>query len=441
MGRVIRENQAFRRAEVSVEEARSLFADEPYKLEMISELAERGELLTVYFNDRAGEAAWYDLCRGPAHVPSTGKIGEVKLLASSGAYWRGDSQNKMLQRIYGTAFPDRKQLKQYLELREQAEARDHRKLGRELDLVWFNDVAPACPFFFPKGAFIYNRLVDLMRSLYGKYGYEEVITPQVLDVEMWHKSGHWDAYRENMYFVELDGRTHAVKPMNCPSHALMFGSRLHSYRDLPVRYADFGRLHRYEPSGVTAGLTRVRSFAQDEAHIFCREDQVEAAVTAFIDMLLEVSHLCGFADVKIDLSTTAGEVGRLRRDVGNGDPAAARGADPPRRRVQDRRGRRRVLRARRSTSWSPTRCSGTAQLGHVPARLPDAERFGLEYLRHGRRRPSAAGHGASRRCWAASSGSWASGFEHTGGNSRCGWRRSRSRSSRSPKTTWPTPSR
>lgn len=303
MARVIREGQAFRRAEVTVDEARELFASEPYKLEMIDELAEKGELLTVYFNDRDGGPAWYDLCRGPAHVPSTAKIGEVKLLTSSGAYWRGDSNNKMLQRIYGTSFPDRKQLKAYLELREQAEARDHRKLGRELDLVWFNDVAPACPFFFPKGAFIYNRLVDLMRSLYLKYGYEEVITPQILDVEMWHKSGHWDAYRENMYFVELDGRTHAVKPMNCPSHAIMFGSRLHSYRDLPVRYADFGRLHRYEASGVTAGLTRVRSFAQDDAHIFCTEDQVEGEVNAFIDMLLEVYHLFGFEDVKIDLST------------------------------------------------------------------------------------------------------------------------------------------
>jgi len=303
MARVIRENQSFRRAEVSVDEAKELFATEPYKLEMIGELADQGQTLSVYFNDRDGEPAWYDLCRGPAHVPATGKIGEVKLLASSGAYWRGDSNNKMLQRIYGTAFPDRKQLKAYLELREQAEARDHRKLGRELDLVWFNDVAPACPFFFPKGAFIYNRLVDMMRSLYRKYGYEEVITPQILDVEMWHKSGHWDAYRENMYFVELDGRTHAVKPMNCPSHAIMFGSRLHSYRDLPVRYADFGRLHRYEASGVTAGLTRVRSFAQDDAHIFCTEEQVEGEVNAFIDMLLEVYHLFVFEDVKIDLST------------------------------------------------------------------------------------------------------------------------------------------
>ena len=304
MAKIIRENQVFRRAEVEADEARKLFADEPYKLEMIGELADKGESLSVYFNDHGGDGpAWYDLCRGPAHVPSTGKIGEVKLLTSSGAYWRGDSDNKMLQRIYGTSFPDRKQLKQYLELREQAEARDHRKLGRELDLVWFNDVAPACPFFFPKGAFIYNRLVDMMRSLYRKYGYDEVITPQVMDVDLWHKSGHWDAYRENMYFVELDGRMHAVKPMNCPSHAIMFGSRLHSYRDLPVRYADFGRLHRYEPSGVTAGLTRVRSFAQDDAHIFCTEEQVEAEVNAFIDMLLEVYHLFAFEDVKIDLST------------------------------------------------------------------------------------------------------------------------------------------
>lgn len=300
MARVIAEDQPFRREELSRDQARELFAarGEPYKLEILDEIPD-GEAVTVYWN---GDA-WVDLCRGPAHLPSTGRIGAVKLLASSGAYWRGESNNRMLQRIYGTSFPEQKQLDGWLELRAEAERRDHRRLGRELDLVWFSDMAPACPFFFPAGATIYNLLVDLIRSRYRKYGYDEVITPQVLLADLWRQSGHWDAYRENMYFVEFEGQTHAVKPMNCPSHALMYAAGRHSYRDLPIRYADFGRLHRYEPSGVTAGLTRVRSFAQDDAHIFCRPDQVEAEVHAFVAMLTEVYELFGFTDVQIDFAT------------------------------------------------------------------------------------------------------------------------------------------
>ncbi|NUP99031.1 MAG: threonine--tRNA ligase [Armatimonadetes bacterium] len=300
MNRLIKADQRFRREEISRDEARELFAarGESYKLEIL-EAIPADETVSVYWND----AAWVDLCRGPAHVPSTGRLGAVKLLGSSGAYWRGDSNNKMLQRIYGISFPDKKELQRYVELREEAERRDHRRLGRELDLVWFNDLAPACPFFFPKGATVYNLLTELIRSLYRRYGYDEVITPQIMSVELWKTSGHYDNYRENMYFCEVDDQEYAVKPMNCPSHALMFGSRRHSYKDLPVRYADFGRLHRYEPSGVTAGLTRVRSFAQDDAHIFCRVDQIRDEVHAFIDMLMEVYTLFGFDDIQIDLST------------------------------------------------------------------------------------------------------------------------------------------
>ena len=302
MGRIIAADQPFVRAELSRDAARELFAGlgEPYKLEILDAIPPE-ETVSVYRNG-ADSQGWADLCRG-VHVPSTGRLGAVKLLTSSGAYWRGDSANKMLQRIYGTSFPSRKELAEWLRLREEAEKRDHRRLGRELDLVWFSDFAPACPFFFPKGALVYNKLVDLMRAMYRRFGYDEVITPQVLLVDLWRTSGHLEAYRENMYFCELDEQQYAVKPMNCPGHALMYGSRLHSYRDLPVRYADFGRLHRYEASGVTAGLTRVRSFCQDDAHIFCRPDQIEDEVFAFIDMLMEVYELFGFQDVKIDFST------------------------------------------------------------------------------------------------------------------------------------------
>ena len=304
MRRIIAEDQAFGRCEVSRDEARVMFEKlgEPYKLELLEAIPD-DERVSVYGNTNdARERVWFDLCRGP-HLPSTGRIGAVKLLTASGAYWRGDSANKMLQRIYGISFPDKKELAEWLRLREEAAKRDHRKLGRELDLVWFSDVAPACPFFFPKGALIYNKLTDLVRSLYRRFGYDEVITPQIMSVDLWKTSGHYDNYRENMYFVELDGQEYAVKPMNCPAHAIMFGSRHHSYRDLPVRYADFGRLHRYEASGVTAGLTRVRSFAQDDAHIFCRTDQIEDEVFAFIDMLMECYELFEFRDVRIDLST------------------------------------------------------------------------------------------------------------------------------------------
>ncbi len=299
MAKIIAENQPFRREELSRDAARALFErlGEPYKLELLDAIPD-GEAVSVYWS---GDG-WVDLCRG-VHVPATGRIGAVKVLTSSGAYWRGDSANKMLQRVYGTSFPEAKQLKEWLHLREEAEKRDHRRLGRELDLVWFDDHAPASPFFFPPGAFIYNRLVDLIRSRYQVFGYDEVITPQVLSADLWQTSGHMDNYRENMYFVQLEEQLHAVKPMNCPAHCLMFGAKLHSYRELPIRYADFGRLHRFEPSGVTAGLTRVRTFCQDDAHIFCRPQQIQQEVDAFCEMLLQVYRLFEFKDIRIDLST------------------------------------------------------------------------------------------------------------------------------------------
>jgi len=302
MRRIIKEDLPFERIEVSREEARKIFEErgEEIKLVRLEDIPE-GETITLY---RHGD--FLDLCRGP-HVQRTSQIGAVKLLEASGAYFKGDERNEMLQRIYGTAFASKKELDAYFARLEEIRKRDHRKLGRELDLFSFHPEAPASPFFHPKGAIIYNALVELMREKYRQYGYEEVITPQIFDISLWKRSGHYDNYRENMYFADawenVEDRKFSVKPMNCPSHCLIFGTRAHSYRDLPRRLADFGRLHRYERSGVVTGLTRVRSFAQDDAHIFCTPEQIEPEITALFDLIFEIFEIFGFEDIEIFLST------------------------------------------------------------------------------------------------------------------------------------------
>jgi threonyl-tRNA synthetase len=268
---------------------------ELYKVEIIGGLPE--EDVSLY---QQGE--FVDLCRGP-HVPSTGRLRAFKLTGVAGAYWRGDERNEMLQRIYGTAFASKTDLDAHLARIEEAKRRDHRRLGKELDLFSFDPAAPGSPFFHPKGAFVYNRLVSYMRDLYDRYGYEEVITPQVLDVDLWHRSGHYENYKDNMYFSQLDEREYAVKPMNCPAHCLIFALRKRSYRELPVRYADFGRLHRAERSGTLHGLTRVRSFSQDDAHIFCTPEQIGDEVGMLLRMVDEVYSDFGFSDRKVFLST------------------------------------------------------------------------------------------------------------------------------------------
>ncbi|MBM3926297.1 MAG: threonine--tRNA ligase [SAR202 cluster bacterium] len=277
------------------DEIKALHRGQPYKLELIDEIPE-DEALSTYTHD-----GFTDLCKGP-HVDSTAQIPAFKLLNVAGAYWRGSETRPMLQRIYGTAFESKEALDEHLHRLEEAEKRDHRKLGVELGLFLFNPIAPASPFFLPKGAKLYNTLVDYVRGLYKEYGYNEVITPQIFDTDLWKRSGHYEHYIENMYVVKTEEREYGVKPMNCPAHALIFGAGLHSYRDLPIRLADFGRLHRYERSGVTHGLTRVRTFAQDDAHIFCTPDQAEAEVHSFIKMLDETYKLLGFNDVRIALS-------------------------------------------------------------------------------------------------------------------------------------------
>jgi threonyl-tRNA synthetase len=298
MREILAEKSEFERVEVSREEAERTFRElgETLKLERLKDIPE-GETITLYKDGR-----FVDLCRGP-HVRDLSQVGAVKLLEASGVYFKGDEKNERLQRIYGTAFATQKEMDEHLAALEAARARDHRRLGTELDLFSFNPLAPAMPFFHPHGAAIYVALMDYVRELYARYGYGETITPQILDVELWKTSGHYDNYRENMFFTEADERVMSVKPMNCPGHCLIFATRLRSYRDLPIRYADFGRLHRYERSGVTNGLFRVRSFSQDDAHIFCTDEQVESEVLAVSEMILEVYRTFGFEDVRIELST------------------------------------------------------------------------------------------------------------------------------------------
>ena len=231
------------------------------------------------------------------------QIGAVKLLESSGVFYRGDESRERLQRIYGTAFASRAALDGYLADLELRRARDHRRLGPELDLFSFNQNAPGSPFFHPRGTVIYNLLVDYVQGLNRRDGFEEVRTPQILDVDLWHRSGHWDNYRQSMFFTEVDERQYAVKPMNCPTHCLIYKTGLRSYRDLPIRYADFGRLHRYERSSVITGLTRVRTFCQDDAHTFCTEEQVEAEVLRPVSTILEIYRTFGFDDILIEVST------------------------------------------------------------------------------------------------------------------------------------------
>ncbi|HZF23157.1 MAG TPA: threonine--tRNA ligase [Burkholderiales bacterium] len=248
------------------------------------------------------QANFTDLCRGP-HVPSTGKLKVFKLLKVAGAYWRGDSKNEMLQRVYGTAWAKKEDLDAYLFRIEEAEKRDHRKLGRQLDLFHLQDEAPGMVFWHPKGWAIWQQVEQYMREILSRHGYREVRTPQLMDRVLWEKSGHWDNYRELMFTTESEKREYAVKPMNCPGHVQIFNQGIKSYRDLPLRLAEFGACHRNEPSGALHGIMRVRGFTQDDAHIFCTEDQVQAEASAFIDLLQKVYADFGFSEILIKLST------------------------------------------------------------------------------------------------------------------------------------------
>ncbi|MCL5735570.1 MAG: threonine--tRNA ligase [Actinobacteria bacterium] len=296
MTRLLTEHRAFNRRQVSREEALKLFADEPYKSELIRDLPE-GSAISIYT-----QGEFTDLCRGP-HVPDTARIGAVALLSVAGAYWRGDSKKPMLTRIYGTAFPTKKELDEYLTRLEMARQRDHRRLGRELGLFSFHDEGPGFPFFHPKGMRVINALLDYWRREHVAAGYDETKTPIMLERTLWEHSGHWDNYKDNMYFTVIDEVDFAVKPMNCPGGTLIYKTDQHSYRDFPMRMAELGLVHRHELSGVLHGLFRVRMFTQDDAHIFCLPTQVEDEIVGVIDLVQRMYRTFGFERVHIELST------------------------------------------------------------------------------------------------------------------------------------------
>ncbi|MDH5823803.1 threonine--tRNA ligase [Luteimonas sp. RD2P54] len=268
---------------------------EDYKLRLIEDMPDETQMGLYHHQE------YVDMCRGP-HVPNTRFLKAFKLLRISGAYWRGDAKNEQLQRIYGTAWADAKQLKAYVERIEEAEKRDHRRIGKQQELFHLQEEAPGLIFWHPKGWALWQVVEQTMRRVYRDSGYGEVRCPQILDVSLWKKSGHWDNYKENMFFTESEKRTYAVKPMNCPGHVQVFNQGLHSYRDLPIRYGEFGSCHRNEPSGALHGILRVRGFTQDDGHVFCTEDQVEAEVAAFHEQAMRVYAEFGFEDVQLKLA-------------------------------------------------------------------------------------------------------------------------------------------
>ena len=301
MQEIIGEDQPFERDELSPGEAAEVFREmeEPYKLEILKEIGP-DEKVSIYRN---GDG-WCDLCRGP-HVPTTGRIKAFKLLSSSGAYWRGDESNKMLQRIYGISFPDKKELKAYLDRLEEAKRRDHRVLGQQLDLFSINDsVGPGLVLWHPKGARLRQEIENFWRTAHYAGGYDLVVSPHIGRSTLWETSGHLDFYQENMYApMDIDGQAYFAKPMNCPFHIMIYKSRLRSYRDLPFRWAEMGTVYRYERTGVLHGLLRVRGFTQDDAHIFCRPDQIEDEIARVLDFTLYILRAFGFDDFKVYIST------------------------------------------------------------------------------------------------------------------------------------------
>ncbi len=295
---LVGKNEKFVRKEISFEEAKKLFRGQPYKLELIEELKKAGEKNVSIYNS----GSFTDLCKGP-HLESSEPIKAIKLLKVAGAYWKGDEKNKMLQRIYGISFPEKSMLNEWVRQREEAEKRNHIKLGKELDLFSMHEESPGSPFFHARGMVIWNELAQLWRKEHLKKGYEELNTPVILKKELWERSGHWDHYKENMYFTKVDEEDYAIKPMNCPGGILIYQTKRHSYKDLPIRAGEMGTVHRHELSGVLNGLFRVRKFTQDDAHIFCTEEQIEEEIIGVIDLVdYFYTKIFGF-DYHVELST------------------------------------------------------------------------------------------------------------------------------------------
>ncbi|NIA16858.1 MAG: threonine--tRNA ligase, partial [Planctomycetes bacterium] len=296
MASIAASDKPFVRTEMSRKEAIAHVAGNKYKVDNINRAA--GDTISFYSHGDGFE----DLCRGP-HVGRTGQIGSFKIMSVAGAYWHGDATRKMLQRVYGTAWPNKKALAEYLNMLEEAKKRDHRVLGKQMDLFSFHDEGPGFAFLHPNGMVIWNAIVDYWRGVHQKYDYKEIKTPIILNEQLWKQSGHWDNYKENMYFTSVDNVDYAIKPMNCPGGCLIYKSRQHSYRELPIRNAELGLVHRYEASGVMHGLVRVRQFTQDDAHIFCTPGQIESEVVGVIDLVFELYKAFGFEDFHIELST------------------------------------------------------------------------------------------------------------------------------------------
>jgi len=297
MAELVKKDELVTRKVLPRDEAIAYFKSigEAYKAEIVESIPP-GEDVSLYT-----EGKFTDLCRGP-HVPSTGKLKVFKLMKLAGAYWRGDSKNEMLQRVYGTAWAKKEEQDAYLHMLEEAEKRDHRKLGKQLDLFHFQDEAPGLIFWHPKGWTIWQQVEQYMRRVYQENGYQEVKAPQILDRALWEKTGHWQNYRENMFVTESESRNYALKPMNCPGHVQIYNSDLRSYRDLPLRFGEFGQCHRNEPSGALHGLMRVRGFTQDDGHIFCMEEQIQGEVTAFHRQAMDVYKDFGFSDISIKIA-------------------------------------------------------------------------------------------------------------------------------------------
>ncbi|MEN6423783.1 MAG: threonine--tRNA ligase [Phycisphaerales bacterium] len=297
MQEIAQADKPFKRTEMSRQEALEKLRGDKYKSDNI----ERVDSQVVSFYSH-GDNGFQDLCRGP-HVPSTAKVGSFKIMSVAGAYWHGVATQKMFQRVYGTSWPTKKDLDEYLNRLEEAKKRDHRVLGKQLELFSFSEMGPGFAFMHPKGMIVWNEMLDFMRQMNRKYGYKEVRTPIILNEELWHRSGHWDNYKENMYFTKIDNVGYAVKPMNCPGGCLLFKTTRHSYRELPLRMAEFGMVHRHEASGVMHGLFRVRQFTQDDAHVYCMPSQIESEIIGVINLIFETYKAFGFVDFAIELST------------------------------------------------------------------------------------------------------------------------------------------
>lgn len=296
MAEIVKSDQPFLRKEMSRADALQKLANDKYKSDNINRTD--SEIISFYSHGGGFE----DLCRGP-HIPSTGKCGAFKVMSVAGAYWHGDPTQKMLQRVYGTCWATQKELDEYLHRLEEAKRRDHRVLGKQLDLFSFHEDGPGFAFMHARGMIIWNEVVDYWKSVHQRYGYSEIKTPIILNERLWHKSGHWDNYKENMYFSKIDGTGYAIKPMNCPGGCLVYNSRKHSYREFPLRVAELGLVHRHEASGVMHGLFRVRQFTQDDAHIFCTPQQIEQEIIGVIELTFEIYKAFGFDEFHVELST------------------------------------------------------------------------------------------------------------------------------------------